>query len=548
MRPSVDRREALGLGAIVVLAGLARFIGLPGRGTWDADQGQELLVLLALVRDGTLPLLGPPTSIGEIHHGALFYYLVAPAALLSGADPTAVVVEIALAGVAAVAVTWWLARSIGGPIAGFVAGLAMALSSSAIASSTFIWNPNLVALASVGTLAAAWRARTTGRPAWWLVSAFGLAVTIQSHILGIALLPPIVGLWVVARRATLPGEDRRRLTLAGLGAIAVFVAGYLPLIVYELGHDFGETRAAFAFFASGGPGLSAELPLRLVVVGLRILDWPLTGLLTDNLVVGVVAGVLVATCLAWRALSAHGRERTAARWLGVTLLIGWLVLTLSAPALASVTPLPVDHYHAFLDPVVFVATGLIAAAVWRGRERAETGLAIAGPIHEDRDGSGWRATADEGPGRLPVRLALAALLAGLAIWNVGRWPPAVAVDGGWPAAGLAAGRIERAAGNRPIHMIGLPTFKSTEAYGFPLERDGRPVVIDLPDDLAPGGGQRVPDPTAAVAVLCDSLFVAHCGGPAEEAVLIDSWPVPVSLVDRWAPAGGRTMSVYLPAP
>ena len=43
-------------------------------------------VLRALVRDGTVPLLGPPTSIGDVHHGALYYYILAPAAALTGGD------------------------------------------------------------------------------------------------------------------------------------------------------------------------------------------------------------------------------------------------------------------------------------------------------------------------------------------------------------------------------------------------------------------------------------------------------------------------------
>jgi 4-amino-4-deoxy-L-arabinose transferase-like glycosyltransferase len=551
VKPSVDRRELLGLGAILVLAALVRFIGLPGRGTWDADQGQEMLVLLALVRDGTMPLQGPPTSIVGIHHGALWYYLLAPPAFLSGADPTAVVAEIALAGVAAVAVTWWLARSIGGPLAGFVAGLAIALSSTAIEASTFIWNPNLVALASVGALAAAWRARTTGRPAWWLVSGASLGVTIQSHILGVALVPAIVGMWLVTRRATPPGEDRRRLRLAGLAAIAVLVVSYLPLIVHELGHDLSETRAALAFLGSGGEGVSVDLPLRLLFVGLRILAWPLTGLLTSGLVVGVVAATLVAAGLAWRAGAAHGRERTAARWLGATLLIGWLELTFGSSALSRVTPLPVDHYHAFLDPVVFVALGLIFAAVWRGRERAERGRAIEGVAGDDGNGDARNAAAADARAAGPpvlVRITLVAALAGLAVWNVATWPSAVARDGGWPAARMAGQRIELAAGDRPIQLIGLPKYKSTKAYGFPLERERRVVVLDLPDSSTAATGDPVADPAAAVVILCDSLFVTDCGGPAEDAALAGSWPVSVSLVDRWTPAVGRTLSVYVPRP
>ena len=54
-------------------------------------------VLRALVRDGTVPLLGPPTSIGDVHHGALYYYILAPAAALTGGDsPLAVTVLIAI--------------------------------------------------------------------------------------------------------------------------------------------------------------------------------------------------------------------------------------------------------------------------------------------------------------------------------------------------------------------------------------------------------------------------------------------------------------------
>ncbi|TFG66982.1 MAG: hypothetical protein E4H24_07315, partial [Thermomicrobiales bacterium] len=98
--------------ALVVVAALLRLPNLATRGTWDSDQGHDMLVLRSLVTDGVVPLLGPPTSIGDVHHGAWYYYLLSPAAFMTGGDsPVAVVAEIALAGIAAVLVTWWLARS-----------------------------------------------------------------------------------------------------------------------------------------------------------------------------------------------------------------------------------------------------------------------------------------------------------------------------------------------------------------------------------------------------------------------------------------------------
>ena len=67
-----------------------------------------------------MPLLGPPTSIGDFHHGAWYYYLLRPRRTLTGGDsPLAVVAaDRARPGSPRSASTWWLARSIGGPLAG----------------------------------------------------------------------------------------------------------------------------------------------------------------------------------------------------------------------------------------------------------------------------------------------------------------------------------------------------------------------------------------------------------------------------------------------
>ena len=199
----VDR---LALPGLLLLAALLRLPDLATRGTWDGDQGHDLLVLRTLVRDGVVPLLGPPTSIGDVHHGAWYYYILSPAAALTGGDsPLAVVTLIAVAGIAAVGVVWWLARSIGGPVAGLVAGLVMATSTAAVDESTFIWNPNLIALSSAVALAGAWKAWSGGDRRWWLVAAIGTAVTMQCHVLGIALLPIIAG---ATDRRCAPTESR----------------------------------------------------------------------------------------------------------------------------------------------------------------------------------------------------------------------------------------------------------------------------------------------------------------------------------------------------
>ncbi len=506
---------------LLVLAALVRLPDLATRGTWDADQGHDMLMLRALVRDGVVPLLGPPTSIGDVHHGALYYFVLAPAAFLTGGDsPLAVVTLIALAGIAAVVLTWWLAQSMAGPVAGVVAGLAMAISASAIDESTFIWNPNLIALSSAIALSGAWRAWTTGRPGWWLLAAVGTGLTMQFHVLGVTMLPIVGALLVADARNRPAGAERRRIWRFGAAGLAIVALSFTPLVIHELTTDFAEVNAVLAYIRNGGDPTTLEPLARLLIIGARILSWPLTGLFTDAPTVSLFAVVVVVAIVVWRGLIGAPRERGAAVWLGLGLAWTAGCLTFISPSLASVVPgLPNDHYHAFADPMVFAIVGMGAAGLWR------FGSSIGGR---------WSAV-----GPVLTVVAVGALVA----WNVANWPPAEAPDGGFPAADRAAARIVANGGAGDVTMRSLPFFKSTEAYAYPLVRAG--AVVHADDGTGP-----IQATSGTVVVICDALFEtvigAPCGGPAEETVAPpDRFGQPV---DRFQAAPGRTISIYRASP
>jgi hypothetical protein len=198
------------------------------------------------------------------------------------------------------------------------------------------------------------------------------------------------------------------------------------------------------------------------------------------------------------------------RWMAATLAWSAVALAVVAGSLATVTPgLPNDHYHAFLDPIVFVVVALGAGALWRaaGTDRSVRSLA---------------------------RGAVVVVVGVLVAFNALRWPPPVAPDGGWPAARAAADRIAGSAGDRAIALVGLPDFKPAEAIGFPLVDRGLAIV---------------PASDAAVlVVVCDRLFEeaigAPCGGPAEaEAVGPDDRFA--ALTDRFDVSPRTSVSVYV---
>jgi 4-amino-4-deoxy-L-arabinose transferase-like glycosyltransferase len=536
---------------LVLLAAALRLPDLATRGTWDGDQGHDMLVLRDLVRDGVVPLLGPPTSIGDVHHGAFYYYLLAPAAALTGGDsPYAVVLWIALMGVAAVLVTWWLAGSIGGPVASLVAGLAMAVSPAAVDESTFIWNPNLIALSSVVALAGAWQAWRLQGPRWWLLAAAGVAVTMQSHVLGVTLLPVVGALLVADVRRRVSPAERRTVVRVGLAGLAVIAATFVPLVIHELTTDFAEVHAALAYLRAGGEPPSQGPLARFVFIEARVVSWPLVGLIVDGVTAAMLSLVGVFAIVVWRSLAARQEdrnERVVARWLGLGLVWTALVLTFASPSLATVVRgLPNDHYHAFADPMVFVLVGLGAAALWRGVPNGAAGAAGGGSATGVAVAASRRSATGVAVGRA---IAIAGIVAVVA-WAALHQPPSPHPDGGFPGAAAAADRIEGAAGPGPIRLLAIPDFKSVESYAYPLVRGGRTLergaMISEASLERPGSGVGEP---GSLVVICDSLFEpvigAACGGPAEAIA------VPGELgdvIDRFEAAPGRWISVFRGSP
>lgn len=514
---------------ILVLAALTRFPGLEARGGFDGDQGHDMLTLLRLVREGELPLLGPPTSIGEFHHGAAYYYLLAPVAWLSGADPTAVVAWIAAMGVAAVGVTWWFARSVGGRVVGAIAGLLMAVSPAAIEESTFIWNPNPIPLFAALALGGAWRAHATASPRWWVPAVMAAGVVLQLHVLGVVFLPPILALGVRdAVRASRP-DGRGG---AGAGAIlrsiaiGLVLAGllFVPLLAHELGSGFEETRRALAFLIGDAGSGTLGLADRALLTLFRILGWPLVGLVTDAPAAAIAAVSVTLVLSVWFMVVGRGPAGAAGRWLGLTVLWCSVSLALLAPSLEAVVPgLPNDHYHAFLDPVVIVLLALSVRAVVRGSGQSQridvSARAVAG-------------------------VAIGALL----VVDIGLWPPATDPNGGWPASRRAGARIMSVAGGGPLDIRGLPIFKTAEGLGFPVVVAGGDAVIAT----GRASALRPLVAGAALVLACDRLFEEvlgdSCGGPAEDRFLarLSEGGHPPTLLERFDLSARISVSIYGP--
>jgi hypothetical protein len=522
---TLDQRVVLG--ALIVLAAVLRLPNLAQRGQWDADQGHDALTLLRFTQGGVVPLLGPPTSIGNFHHGAFYYYLLAPVAAISGTNPVALESAIALMGIAAVAVTWWLARAIAGPLAGLIAGLLLAVSPAGISESTFLWNPNPIPLFAAVSLAAAWHAHRTGRARWWVLAIACAGVVFQLHVLGVVFIPPVIALLVADVRAARRGgngSEASRLVQAGVAGVVVIALLFVPLLIHELQNDWSETRNAIAYFTAGGSsGGDLGLLGSLLFTLLRVVGWPLVGLVTDVPLAAVLALAVVLALGLWVAIGRRTdpETRLAIRWLLLTIAWATIALAILAPSLQTVVSgLPNDHYHAFIDPIVVTIVGVAAALLITPSEPRRS------------------------PARL-VRAGVGALLVlALATIGVARMPAWTDPNGGWAAAEAAGRRIVGTTSMYPVILVSVPDFKPPDAIGFPVAKAGGSILAL--SGSGPGAGY--------VVVVCDRLFQSvvgePCGGPAEDLRVADalggSLAMTPTLVDRFDVSPRTSVSVYKP--
>jgi len=260
---------------------------------------------------------------------------------------------------------------------------------------------------------------------------------------------------------------------------------------------------------------------RIVTVGLRSITWPLTGLLTDRVVVSMVVALAVIVLIGIAVLprrEARAWSPGTERWLAAGLGVSIVLLAVFAASLAVIIPeLPNDHYHAFLDPVVLslVAAGLVrvAGAAPRG---AATGDAVS-----TGDSASAGASARGGGATLSARrVAVALATAALVLVGVTAWPPATAPDGGWPVADDAAARVHAETGSTTIVLQGVPLFKNDNALRFPLERRGAPVLpVPGPANASIGGLSVVVGLfTLLIASINDSFSYGGGGGDDGETV------------------------------
>ena len=331
---------------------------------WDGDQGHDMLVLLALVPGRDRAAARSADVDRRLPSRRALLLPARAGGLAQRRRPDGPDRVIALFGIATVAVTWWLARSIGGPVAGAHRRPADGGLAGRDRGVDLHLEPEPHRALARDRAGRRLARRQTGasRPLVGRGGRRSRGDDAAATSWGASSLPPIVALLVApdSRRAR-PG----RTSAAPIGRRAGLAARRPASCRCRLrAHDgFEEIRARLAYLRAAASRPRTTLVRVLssasghsVAPGRSVTDSPLaaTGALA-------VIGILV-----WRWAARVAGERTRRALARPRRCSGRAALAVAAPPRTVVPGLPNDHYHAFVDPIVFIAGRARRAALADG--------------------------------------------------------------------------------------------------------------------------------------------------------------------------------------
>src|SRR3989344_2040617 len=127
---------------ILVVAAFLRLYKIDQYLTFLGDEGRDVLIVKALLERGDVILIGPPTSIGNMYLGPLYYYLMALPLFVTGFNPVGPAIMVAVLGILTVWLVYFVGKQFFKTNVGLIAASLYAVSPVNIFYSRSSWNPN----------------------------------------------------------------------------------------------------------------------------------------------------------------------------------------------------------------------------------------------------------------------------------------------------------------------------------------------------------------------------------------------------------------------
>lgn len=298
------------------------------------DQGRDIIIVRDFLKNGNLFFIGPQTSIGNMYLGPFYYYLIAPALLLSNFNPVGPAIFIALLSVVTAYLIFCISKKWFNPRAAYIATFLYAISPTAIKFSNFSWNPNVMPLFALLFI----YFMTEKRYVWASVA---FAMCLNSHYLALILLPLAFLIWLK--------DYSKKSIKTTLIAIAVFALSLVPQLLFDIKHQGQNIKALLTFFSERETTVNLKVYKSLPVIP-ELFNQINTSLLAGkDETFGIIVSIILFLGIIYLFIRHKNKKFT---YCVLWYLFGLIGLGLYKQHIY-------DHYFGFLFPVLFMLIGYL---------------------------------------------------------------------------------------------------------------------------------------------------------------------------------------------
>jgi 4-amino-4-deoxy-L-arabinose transferase-like glycosyltransferase len=369
---SEHRVEMVLLLVILVVGAFLRLYKISGYMTFLGDEGRDMMVVRRLLVERDLIFVGPGTSVGNMYLGPFYYYLIAPFLWLFNFSPVGPSVMVALFGVATVFLVWYVvahlfpAKKVNW--GALFAALFYAVAPTVIILSHSSWNPNIMPFFALLVVFSLWKVWQEKRLLWLIPLGIFYAIVLQSHYLGLILLPFIAVFWIATFFDLLKEKGKKlwRFVLATGGLITSFVLLMSPLILFDAHYNWRNIKSMQLFFTQSGSNLSFNLLdlIRRIPIVFNNVFVSLMSAREGNMAVYVALPIIF--LFVWF-LFINRQKFSSARLKGYFFIFTWFVFGILG---FTFYRQPIyDHYFGFLFPAPFILLGAFVQDIYFSGEK-----------------------------------------------------------------------------------------------------------------------------------------------------------------------------------
>lgn len=220
---------------ILIIASILRLYQGTTSVIFIGDQARDFFVAKRMVTDGTIPLLGIPSSIPRFSQGPLFIYITAFMQSLFGFDPSVMALCTAIVGILCVPLIYLLMLS-NGKKAALIAAALFALSPLAILHARMPWVLSFIPFFCLLYMHMVMQTISGKRFApFWAAFFFGCLFQMELATAPLLILL-LYGMWRARYTSNPHGSIKKPIILISVGLFL----GLLPEIIHDLTHGFTQ--------------------------------------------------------------------------------------------------------------------------------------------------------------------------------------------------------------------------------------------------------------------------------------------------------------------